>query len=125
MDNLICMCGDSQCPSCGSAQDTLDRKERHTWIVAVYDAALAWGGPEEGGWWYDTGSLVRIVKITPSEEKAYAYARGLNARLESRKIGPNEGKREKSSVLSDGVFEAHVYADNAPDHFPAVRPHYE
>jgi len=102
-----------------------ERKERHTWIVAVYAAELAWGGPEEGGWWYDVGSLVRIVRTFASEERAYAYARRLNGKLQSRVICPNYGKREKSSVLSDGVYEASVYQDHAPKGYPAERPHYE
>jgi hypothetical protein len=100
-------------------------RERHTWIVAVYDTALAYGGPEEGGWWYDTGSLVRIVFATPSEDAAYSYSRKLNNRLRSRVFGPNQGRRDKSSVLSDGFFEACVYQDHAPKGYPDVRPHYE
>ena len=99
--------------------------ERTNYVVAVYDAELAWGGPEEGGWWFNAGTLVRVVRTFASENRAYAYSRRLNARLESRVIGPNVGKREKSSVLSDGVFEAHVYQNTAPAGFPEVRPHYE
>jgi len=101
------------------------RLERHTWIVAVYETELAYGGPEEGGWWYDMGSLVRIVRMFPSEDRAYWYARRLNRKLHSRVIGPNQGKREKSSVLSDGVYEAGVHQDHAPRSYPATRPHYE
>ena len=96
-----------------------------THVVAVYDCNLAFGGREEGGWWYDTGQLVRIVKVSRSEEQALAYCRRLNQRLKSRALGPNEGKREYSSVLSDGEYRAFTYENNAPGHFPAQRPRYE
>ena len=72
---------------------------RTNYVVAVYDAGLSWGGPEEGGWWFNSGSLVRVMRVFPSEDRAYAYSRRLNARLESREIGPNKGKREKFHSL--------------------------
>ena len=28
----------------------------------VYLIDRAYGGPEEGGWWYDTGERVRIIR---------------------------------------------------------------
>jgi Zn-finger nucleic acid-binding protein len=93
--------------------------------VGVYLADLGYGGPQEGGWWYDRGELARIVRTYANEERAYAYSRRLNRRLASRVFGPNQGKREKSSVLSDGCYEACVYQDHAPQHYPAQRPQYE
>ena len=99
--------------------------ERANYLVSVYDAALAYGGPEEGGWHYNRGELVRTVRVCRTEDAAYKYCRRLNERLRSRKFGPNHGKREKSSVLSDGVFEAHVHRHYAPLNFPERRPHYE
>ena len=104
---------------------SLERKSRASFLVSVYDTALAYGGPEEGGWWYDRGELVRTVRVFPSQERAYAYSRRLNRRLQSRAFGPNQGKREKSSVLSDGEFEAHVHENHAPASYPDRRPHYE
>lgn len=53
-------------------------------VVAVYDCGQRYGGPEEGGWWYDAGSLVRPVKLLRGEDRAYAYARRLNTRLYHR-----------------------------------------
>ena len=48
---------------------------RTTHIVATYAIDRAYGGPEEGGWWYDTGTLERIVAIRHSEEAAFELAR--------------------------------------------------
>jgi hypothetical protein len=116
-------CPEIRCLECYHRWNT--RADRHSYIVAVYDTALAYGGPEEGGWWYDHGSLTRIMRIFRHKEGAYRYCRRLNGHLHSRLYGPNQGKREKSSVLSDGVFQAAVYTDYAPKHFPEVRPRYE
>ena len=96
-----------------------------TYIVAVYDVGLQWGGPEEGGWWYDVGSLARICKSFRNEETAYAYARRLNAKLKSRIIGPNVDREPISNTNSIGELVAHVYEDFAPKGFPDRRPHYE
>lgn len=96
-----------------------------TYCVAVYDVALAYGGPEEGGWWYDCGSLVRIVKTFKSRDKAAAYRNRLNAKLKSRDFGPNVGMRPKSSVLSAGEYEAQVWEGTAPAGYPDRRPRYE
>lgn len=91
-------------------------------IVAVYMVDLAFGGHEEGGWYYQCGERIRQMRMFRNEDSAYDYARKLNERLESTL---NKGRREISSVLSDGRYAAQVHADSAPEYFPAQRPHYE
>lgn len=59
-----------------------------TYIVAAYDRALRYGGPEEGGWWYDAGCLVRVLRTFRNADKAYDWAGRINTRLRSRKFGP-------------------------------------
>ena len=92
------------------------------YIVAVYLCDRAYGGPEEGGWWYSTGELVRIIRTFKDEERAAAYATRMN-RLLNATI--NKGRREISSVLSDGRYYAEVHESIAPRHYPEHRPHYE
>jgi hypothetical protein len=94
---------------------------RTLFYVAVYLVDRAYGGPEEGGWWYDTGDLVRVIRTTPSENKAYELAGRLNGHL--RRL--NYGRRPVSSVLSDGVYRAQVWSDLPPKFYPETRPHYE
>jgi len=96
-----------------------------SFVVAVYDCSMCWGGPEEGGWWYDAGTLVRIVKLFKTEDAAYQYCRRLNSKLESRVFGPNQGKHSYTSVLSESELRASVYENVAPLGFPDHRPHYE
>ena len=90
--------------------------------VAVYLIDKSYGGPEEGGWYYTTGELVRPVRTFVSEECAMDYCWRLNQRLEATL---NRGRRSISSVLSTGRYSAEVYDGNAPAHFPEVTPHYE
>jgi hypothetical protein len=92
------------------------------YIVAVYLCDRAYGGPEEGGWWYDTGELVRIIRTFKNEERAAAHATRMNSLLN---VTINKGRRDISSVLSDGKYYAEVHENLAPQHYPAVRPHYE
>ena len=42
-----------------------------TWTVAVYEKGLHYGGPEEGGWYYDSRELVALA-TADSEETATA-----------------------------------------------------
>jgi len=92
------------------------------WFVAVYMVDKAFGGHEEGGWWYDVGELVRVNRSFKNESLAYAYARRMNDRLE-RTL--NKDRREISSVLSEGRYSARVCDDLPTRHFPLLRPHYE
>lgn len=96
-----------------------------SFVVAVYHVELAYGGPEEGDWWYQAGSLVRPIAIFRNQERAYAFCRRLNTKLDSRRFGPNEGKPQLSSVLSDGEYCAEVHEDSCPAGYPDRKPHYE
>ena len=109
------------CEGCGADL----KAKRAVYVVAVYDCGQQFGGREEGGWWYDAGSLVRVMRRFRSSKAAYAYSNRLNGKLKSRTWGPNEGKREYTSVLSDGEYRACVFEDTAPQGFPEKRPRYE
>lgn len=93
-----------------------------SFLVSIYHVDMAYGGSEEGGWWYDRGSIVRTVKTFKNEDLACAYCRKLNAKLDGL---VNKHFRPKSSVISDGVYEAHIHENHAPKGFPETRPYYE
>ena len=80
----------------------------------------AFGGPEEGGWWYDTGRFVACHGAYGTVVEATA-ARDAKANwLADRR----QGLHDPSSVLCTGWpvlrIEPHAGAD-----FPATRPRYE
>lgn len=91
------------------------------YLVAVYLCDRAYGGAEEGGWWYDTGELVRICKVFGNCEMAVAYAQRMNARL---KATLNKGRYDIGSVLSTGQYFAEVKDDFAEKYYPECRPAY-
>lgn len=98
------------------------------WNVAVYLIDLAYGGPEEGGWWYQVGTAseehASLSALFTDEDAAYAYARALNEGTVLSEV--NEGRPDISSVSSQGRYEAVVHDGvHIPKGFPEVRPHYE
>jgi hypothetical protein len=96
--------------------------EPKTFLVGVYLIDKRYGGPEEGGWWYTAGELVRIVRLFKNEHAATQYEARLNDKL---RVTLNKGRRSISSVLSQGQYRAIFFEDFAPQHFPKERPRYE
>lgn len=96
-----------------------------SYTVAVVLCDRAYGGPEEGGWWYDTGvpsdEHARFTRGFKRETDALRYARSLNERYAA---GWNEGRRDIGSVLSEGQFYAEVFTGQ-PSAYPKIRPRYE
>ena len=95
------------------------------WSVAVFMVDRAYGGPEEGGWYYDTGSpadeFCQFTRLFHTEDAAWAYRTRLDNQL-CRAL--NKGRRSISSVLSEGEYRA-VCAAGLPLPFPVRRPRYE
>lgn len=95
---------------------------RNSYIVAFYEIDRAYGGPEEGGWWYGCGTLRRVTAVTKSKEKAHQIAGRANDLLHHLQ----RNQRSVGSVLySGGRFEARVYKDTAPPGYPQEIPYYE
>lgn len=95
---------------------------RDTFVVAFYEIDRAWGGPEEGGWWFDCGQLVRTFRVAKSEDEALGLARRANDLLHVLQ----RNCCSVGSVLYDGGrYEARVYSNTAPAFFPETVPHYE
>lgn len=92
------------------------------YIVAVYMCDRAYGGPEEGGWWYDTGELIRVINVFRNEGKAIEFCRRMN-RLLRKTL--NKTRRDIGSVLSEGQYFAEIHDNCAPKYYPEVTPHYE
>lgn len=87
--------------------------------VAAFTFGMAdrhYGGPEEGGWWYDSFKPIRTFYV--SKKRADA----LYLRLMAVRDKLNEGRREIGSILSDGVYAVYPGVEEA---YPTERPHYE
>lgn len=94
--------------------------------VAVYELDQAYGGPEEGGWWFTTGERVENskVRVVGDREEARRIARRINRALHHKRI--THPRRGLSSVAyAGGHYEARVFEGSPPANFPEHRPHYE
>ena len=92
------------------------------YIVAIYERGQEYGGPEEGGWWYSTGSLKRVSKVCSDRESALNYAWRMNVRFDRMAKGP--GKQCWSAAYSGGHYTAQVFVNKAPGYWPRFRPEY-
>lgn len=118
------------------------------WTVVIYMVDRHYGGPEEGGWFYTGGTRVdtplevevplgvlppgieadlnvvvpKLFSGLNAERSAVEWCELVNAALD---ITVNVGRREISSVLSTGRYEARVEAGWPPEHFPQEKPRYE
>ncbi|MFD2502637.1 hypothetical protein ACFSTI_32505 [Rhizorhabdus histidinilytica] len=85
------------------------------YIIALYEIDRAYGGAEEGGWWYDTGELARLLALAPTEARAIQLADRANRLLERLQ----RHRRRVDSVLYDGGrYTAIVFEWTAPRPFP-------
>jgi hypothetical protein len=111
------------------------------YTVAIYKCDKAYGGPEEGGWWYEYGErqdyplegvsadlLLTVFHNKPhcgpdsAEVEAMSYAEHVQKLLD---VSINVGRREISSMASEGRYYAEVHRGYPPHHWPEVTPHYE
>ena len=86
-------------------------------FVNVYEVTRHYGGPEEGGWWYNRGTPLASVPVLPGQDIATVEA-ALTAAYADQAQGSIYSMR--------GGCEISIMVE---DHFaapwPAERPHYE
>jgi hypothetical protein len=86
-----------------------------TYTVQLFEVDQAYGGPEEGGWWFTYGQPVsdsavgfKVTRRFKTEAKAWGYARRIQPRL--KRI--------------EGNYAAYI-CPAKPKVFPATRPFYD
>ena len=85
--------------------------------VNVYLIDKAYGGPEEGGWWYEFGEIINVYPV--SNERT---AKRLKSRLENGTYS-NEERVSIDSVLSEGEYS--VVIEHSPGiSWPQRKPYY-
>lgn len=108
------------------------------WYVNIYDVGRAYGGPEEGGWYYDYGTPCKEAfgKVTFrcwSHDQAIALAEELRKKIvqpdtyiqpmSEFKLGKFVPHINRYSVIGDKDIEAHVESEPAHE-WPEERPRY-
>lgn len=115
--------GNCDCPP----QYRVEQEKPSFFAVAIVMYDKAYGGPEEGGWYYSTYEPVQeyahLTKIVKTEEESREACAVLRKYIEDHKL--NEGRRSVDSVLSEGQYTVEVYENEYPCFHPKERPHYE
>lgn len=94
-------------------------RQSHTVYANVYAVTRHYGGPEEGGWWYDVGLPLGSIRIDPDARQRDEVIDEL------RKLYADEQcPRGRSSVIggADVVVE---FEDRFAEAWPTERPRYE
>lgn len=109
-DDRVLMCSDEI--------ETLDGKlQPIRWWVGVYEVDQGYGGPEEGGWWYEVGE-VKQVAAASSYEEAQDIANKL------REEWVDESRVPTYSVIYSGGNYAVRVKGSYPKDYPQRVPHY-
>jgi len=105
----------------------------------IYEIGQAYGGPEEGGWWYTCGEPVESTEIT-NLNKAQKSRDKLNQRFSNISRGYSLGFGEHDGVDPNGfadddyIIKGGVWGDtellaiiegSPAEPFPNERPRYE
>ena len=88
--------------------------------VNTYLCGRAYGGPEEGGWWYDYGLPVPEMC---GEFKTMKAARQFMTETEAQIAEINAGNPPIDSVNCEGVYEVRL-EKTKPEGWPIVKPCY-
>lgn len=110
---------DGETPSCGNCQG--DGRERHQVYANVYRVSRCYGGPEEGGWWYDVGEPLESVRIDPliTTEEVEALEKRLKANW-----GFEQSERGRYS-MAGGADVSVIFENHFAQEWPERAPRYE
>ena len=115
-------------------------KSTECWYVCLIETYSGYGGPEEGGWWYDVDELVAYQEFpteklaSKARENIEVLARELTA---AERVGYGETCLQQMEWLeargldsdflpeNDGPSEYKVWVCDELPKFSNVRPHYE
>lgn len=99
----------------------MSRYGKRIQFVTVYETGRNYGGPQEGGWYYDTGTVVACFPVLRHR------AERLLERVKDRcdRINREERRRCPSSVLSRGDYLVAWLEDRPGEDYPRERPGYE
>ena len=92
--------------------------------VSIHLVDQAYGGPEEGGWWYQYGSpdegYSKFTRFFKTRDEAHKYGEKLDSMIAEL----NKNRPSISSVSSIGRYQWMIQ-DDLPHEWPKQVPHYE
>lgn len=109
---------------CGTCKSVLNSNRYDgAKFVNIYEVNRGYGGPEEGGWWYDYGS-VSVSFAIPSGDQEEAKAKLILAQSIVDDWNGDGENRDLGSVNCVGSFLCWI-EDHPGRDFPDRKPHYE
>ena len=105
----------------------------------IYEVGQAYGGPEEGGWWYSCGDPVESTLVVNLQDSIKTCDK-LNERFRNSSSGYAMGFGEHDGVDPDGFGDDNYLIrggmwgdkklrarieDHPAEAYPQERPHYE
>ena len=95
-------------------------------MVSIYRVERHYGGPAEGGWWYESGELIRPILKKLSGQKLRDFRDKLQRRLDRRFNKSRGAYGDLNSALGDYEVRAIIHYDGDLEHnWPKYRPTYE
>jgi len=92
--------------------------------IVMHDKS--YGGPEEGGWWYDTFEPQMGPDVPmPAIFKTRAEAEHWCDEQTEWCVEQNQDRHSPGSTISDGHYTTMIYEAEFPCHEPKEVPHYE
>ena len=79
--------------------------------VNEYSLNRAYGGPEEGGWWYDTGRSIRCHGTWPTREAAVKARKAMTPTIAAARHGLYSPGSPLCTGWPDVRIEPHAGAD--------------
>ena len=89
--------------------------------VNEYVVGKNYGGPEEGGWWYNVGQFVECRGIYTLQEQAADRVALLTPLMDIQ----NKDKHKPDSVLNNNDWSVLYVEKHEGLNFPPQKPHYE
>lgn len=90
--------------------------------VNAYAVERCYGGPEEGGWWYDSGRVLASVPVREEDDAMIELEKRRLTELLGWPVGPT--RQGRYSVIGGEDFEICVEDEPGKD-YPERTPHYE
>ena len=91
------------------------------YYVNEYFVDQLYGGPEEGGWWFEYGRFTRCIGQYHDINLAWHVQRGFQKILDNE---VNAGRPSITSVVSEGVYKVRLDNLKGQD-YPTYQPRYE
>lgn len=104
------------------------KRKPRVFTVGIFLVDRAYGGPEEGGWWFECAApateFAGMTKTFKHEEAADRYHDRLRKMIKDNDW--NYGRLSISSVCSEGVYRAGMTRNSSTlKPWPKYWPHYE